>query len=175
MTTDADIQEGTAPPPRAQQDVLIDVQGLKVYFPVEAGLIFQRKIADVKAVDGISFQIRKGETLGLVGESGCGKSTTGRAILQLIRPTEGEVTFGDEGEIYVFSVVHQTVPGLEAPYVGAIIDLDDGVSIRANVYGLDPEKPDASWFGKRVKMFTEVTAQDRDGNDVVAAKFKVQE
>ncbi len=86
-----------------------------------------------------------------------------------------EVTFGDEGEIYVFSVVHQTVPGLEAPYVGAIIDLDDGVSIRANVYGLDPEKPDASWFGKRVKMFTEVTAQDRDGNDVVAAKFKVQE
>ena len=86
-----------------------------------------------------------------------------------------ELKFGDEGEIYVFSVVHQTVPGLEAPYVGAIIDLDDGVSIRANVYGLDPEKPDTSWFGKRVKMFTEVTAQDRDGNDVVAAKFRVQE
>ncbi len=86
-----------------------------------------------------------------------------------------EVKYGDQGEIYVFSVVHQTVPGLEAPYVGAIIDLDDGVSIRANVYGLDPEKPDASWFGKRVKMFTEVTAQDREGNDVVAAKFKVQE
>ena len=95
MTTDADIQEGTAPPPKAQQDVLLDVQGLKVYFPVEAGLIFQRKIADVKAVDGISFQIRKGETLGLVGESGCGKSTTGRAILQLYRPTEGEVKFGE--------------------------------------------------------------------------------
>ena len=86
-----------------------------------------------------------------------------------------EIKFGDEGEIYVFSVVHQTVPGLEAPYVGAIIDLDDGVSVRANVYGLDPERPDASWFGKRVKMFTEVTAQDREGNDVVAAKFKVQE
>ncbi len=86
-----------------------------------------------------------------------------------------EVKFGDEGEIYVFSVVHQTVPGLEVPYIGAIIDLDDGVSIRANVYGLDAEKPDASWFGKRVKMFTEVTAQDREGNDVVAAKFKVQE
>jgi len=86
-----------------------------------------------------------------------------------------EVKFGDEGEIYVFSVVHQTVPGLEVPYIGAIVDLDDGVSIRANVYGLDAEKPDASWFGKRVKMFTEVTAQDREGNDVVAAKFKVQE
>ncbi len=78
----------------AQGDVLVDVRNLKVYFPVTAGLILQRKIADVKAVDGISFQIRKGETLGLVGESGCGKSTTGRAILQLYRPTEGEIKFG---------------------------------------------------------------------------------
>jgi uncharacterized OB-fold protein len=84
-----------------------------------------------------------------------------------------EVKYGDEGELYVFSVVHQTVPGLEAPYIAAIIDLDDGVAVRANVYGLDPLKPDASWFGKRVKMFTEVTGQDKDGNDVVAAKFKV--
>jgi len=79
----------------AQGDTLIDVRNLKVYFPVTAGLIFQRKIADVKAVDGVSFQIRKGETLGLVGESGCGKSTTGRAILQLYRPTEGEIRFGE--------------------------------------------------------------------------------
>ncbi|MEX1252713.1 MAG: dipeptide ABC transporter ATP-binding protein [Dehalococcoidia bacterium] len=77
-----------------QGDILVDVQNLKVHFPITAGLIFQRKIADVKAVDGITFQIRKGETLGLVGESGCGKSTTGRAILQLYRPTEGEVKFG---------------------------------------------------------------------------------
>jgi oligopeptide transport system ATP-binding protein len=79
----------------AQGDILIDVRGMKVYFPVTAGLIFQRKLADVKAVDGISFEIRKGETLGLVGESGCGKSTTGRAILQLYRPTEGEIKFGE--------------------------------------------------------------------------------
>jgi oligopeptide transport system ATP-binding protein len=78
-----------------QGDVLLDVRNLKVHFPVTAGLIVQRKIADVKAVDGISFYVRKGETLGLVGESGCGKSTTGRAILQLYRPTEGEVKFGD--------------------------------------------------------------------------------
>jgi oligopeptide transport system ATP-binding protein len=76
-------------------DMLVDVRDLRVYFPVNAGLIFQRKIADVKAVDGISFSIKKGETLGLVGESGCGKSTTGRAILQLYRPTEGAVKFGE--------------------------------------------------------------------------------
>jgi oligopeptide transport system ATP-binding protein len=74
-------------------DVLVSVTDLRVYFPVTAGLIFQRKVADVKAVDGINFSIRKGETLGLVGESGCGKSTTGRAILQLYRPTTGSVNF----------------------------------------------------------------------------------
>jgi oligopeptide transport system ATP-binding protein len=60
---------------------------------VTAGLIFQRKVADVKAVDGLNFGIKRGETLGLVGESGCGKSTTGRAILQLYKPTEGSVDF----------------------------------------------------------------------------------
>ncbi len=76
-----------------QGEVLIDVKDLRVYFPVTAGLIFQRKVADVRAVDGISFNIRKGETLGLVGESGCGKSTTGRAILQLYKPTTGNVNF----------------------------------------------------------------------------------
>jgi oligopeptide transport system ATP-binding protein len=74
-------------------EVLVDVQDLKMYFPVTAGLIFQRKVADVKAVDGVTFQIKRGETLGLVGESGCGKSTTGRAILQLYRPTAGRVLF----------------------------------------------------------------------------------
>jgi len=74
-------------------DTLVKVEGLKVYFPVTSGIIFQRKVADVRAVDGISFEIRRGETLGLVGESGCGKSTTGKAILQLTRPTEGSVIF----------------------------------------------------------------------------------
>src|SRR5215212_2310663 len=74
-------------------EVLIDVKDVKIYFSVTAGFLIQRKIAENKAVDGISFQVKKGETLGLVGESGCGKSTAGRAILQLYRPTAGEVMF----------------------------------------------------------------------------------
>ncbi len=72
---------------------LIDVNHLKMYFPVTAGVMIQRKVADVKAVDDVSFFVRKGETLGLVGESGCGKSTTGRAVLQLYKPTAGSVNF----------------------------------------------------------------------------------
>ena len=72
---------------------LVQVVGLKKYFPITQGIVFQRKVADVKAVDGLDFTIERGETLGLVGESGCGKSTTGRSVLQLYRPTAGEVYF----------------------------------------------------------------------------------
>jgi ABC-type oligopeptide transport system ATPase subunit len=71
---------------------LLDVVNLVKYFPVTAG-VMRRKVADVKAVDGVSFFIRKGETLGLVGESGCGKTTTGRCILQLHEITGGKVYF----------------------------------------------------------------------------------
>ena len=70
---------------------LVRVEGIKQYFPITRGVVFRRQIGVIKAVDGISFEIQKGETLGLVGESGCGKSTTGRTILQLQRPTEGRV------------------------------------------------------------------------------------
>ena len=74
-------------------DVLLDVRNLKMHFPITRGIIFQRQVGAIKAVDGDNFQLFKGETLGMVGESGCGKSTTGRAILQLYRPTAGEVIF----------------------------------------------------------------------------------
>ena len=74
---------------------LLETRNLKMHFPIRAGLL-QRTVGHVKAVDGVDLQIRKGETLGLVGESGCGKSTLARLILRLLEPTEGEVLF--EGE-----------------------------------------------------------------------------
>src|SRR5690606_34162517 len=70
-----------------ERRVLVEVTDLKKHFPIRSGILIQREVAAVKAVDGVSFQIFQGETLGLVGESGCGKSTTGRTILQLYRPT----------------------------------------------------------------------------------------
>jgi peptide/nickel transport system ATP-binding protein len=72
---------------------LVDVEDLKVYFPIKSGLILDRHVGDVRAVDGVSFTIRRGETLGLVGESGCGKSTLGRTLLLLYRPTAGRIVF----------------------------------------------------------------------------------
>jgi oligopeptide transport system ATP-binding protein len=77
----------------SNNDHLVEVENLYMYFPVTAG-IMQKRVADVKAVDGISFYIKKGETLGLVGESGCGKTTTGRCILQLYDGMRGSVRFG---------------------------------------------------------------------------------
>jgi oligopeptide transport system ATP-binding protein len=75
---------------------LVRVENLKKYFPITRGIVVQRHVGDIKAVDGLSFNIYEGETLGLVGESGCGKSTTGRTVLQLYRPTEGNVFFEDQ-------------------------------------------------------------------------------
>ena len=78
---------------KRKQDVLVQVRDLKMYFPVTEGAFIPRVVAHVKAVDGISFDIMRGETLGLVGESGCGKTTTGRCILQLEKATEGEIIY----------------------------------------------------------------------------------
>lgn len=77
-----------------QDNVLLRVENLVKHFPITRGIIFQHQVGAVHAVDDVSFFIRKGETFGLVGESGCGKSTTGRTILQLYRPSSGHVYFG---------------------------------------------------------------------------------
>lgn len=76
-------------------DVILRVEHLKKYFPITRGIFWSRQVGAVKAVDDISFEIKKGETLGVVGESGCGKSTTGRAILQLQKPSAGKVFLDD--------------------------------------------------------------------------------
>ncbi len=75
------------------EEIILTVKNLAKYFPVTSGVLRQKKVAEVKAVDGVSFDIYTGETLGLVGESGCGKTTIGKCVLQLYRPTSGEVIF----------------------------------------------------------------------------------
>jgi oligopeptide transport system ATP-binding protein len=80
----------------ADNNTLVRVENLVKHFPIHQGILVQRQVGAVKAVDGISFDIKQGETLGLVGESGCGKSTTGRAILQLHKPTSGKVYYKDD-------------------------------------------------------------------------------
>jgi oligopeptide/dipeptide ABC transporter ATP-binding protein len=78
-----------------RNDAILEIRDLKMYFPVTRGLL-RRKVADVKAVDGVTFSLKRGETLGLVGESGCGKTTVARCILRLYQPTAGQILF--EGE-----------------------------------------------------------------------------
>jgi peptide/nickel transport system ATP-binding protein len=72
---------------------LVELENLKLYFPIRSGIVLDRHIGDIKAVDDVTLDIRRGETLGLVGESGCGKSTVGRAILRLYKPTAGRIVF----------------------------------------------------------------------------------
>jgi oligopeptide transport system ATP-binding protein len=91
MSATATIGIDAGPIPAAARP-LVEVRNLVKYFPVRGGLL-QRKVGDIKAVDGISFDIKAGEVLGLVGESGCGKTTTGRLLLRLIEPTRGRITF----------------------------------------------------------------------------------
>ena len=87
--------QATQPAPKRSldQDALLQVENLTKYFPIKQGIIFQKEIGRVHAVDGISFQIKQGETLGLVGESGCGKSTTARLVTRLLDPTSGSIFF----------------------------------------------------------------------------------
>ncbi|HNT77868.1 MAG TPA: dipeptide ABC transporter ATP-binding protein [Anaerolineae bacterium] len=98
----------------AERPLLLEVKGLKKYFPIRKGFFSTRTVGYVKAVDGVSFFIREGETLGLVGESGCGKTTTGRLILRAYEPTGGEIWFNDRkmGRVNVTNLDRQQLKQL---------------------------------------------------------------
>jgi len=83
----------TVPPPPAASGALLQVRDLVKHFPITRGILFQHKVGAVQAVDGVSFDVKRGETLGLVGETGCGKSTTARLVMRLLEATSGEVRF----------------------------------------------------------------------------------
>jgi peptide/nickel transport system ATP-binding protein len=87
------VDESTAAAAPADGAPLLSVQGLRKYFPVTRGIIFQKEVGAVKAVDGLAFDVKKGETLGVVGETGCGKSTMGRLLTRLLEPTDGTILF----------------------------------------------------------------------------------
>ena len=84
---------------KAKEDIVFDIKNLKTYFPVYQGTFKKKKVADVKAVDGVSFKVRQGETVGIVGESGCGKTTLGKSIMRLEEPTDGEVLYRLNGKM----------------------------------------------------------------------------
>src|SRR5262245_13033950 len=79
--------------PEVRGDELLVVDNVKKYFPITRGIVFQKEIASVKAVDGVTLAVRPGETLGIVGESGCGKSTLARCIVKLLETTDGQISF----------------------------------------------------------------------------------
>ena len=95
---------------------LVDIRDLKMYFPLTRGVIFQRLIGYVRAVDGISFSIRRGQTMGLVGESGSGKTTIGRTIVRLYRPTAGQMLFDGKDMAKLRELILLLIEGSPLPW-----------------------------------------------------------
>jgi oligopeptide transport system ATP-binding protein len=125
---------------------LLEVKGLRMHFPVTEGIFTRRKIGEVKAVDGVDFAMRRGETLGLVGESGCGKTTTGRCILLLERPTSGEILYDG---VDLTKLNHKELTGLrrriqvifQDPYssLNPRMKVGDIIAEPIKVHGIEPD------------------------------------
>jgi peptide/nickel transport system ATP-binding protein len=139
-------------------DILLSVKDLKMYFPITRGLL-RRKVADVKAVDGVTFNLKRGETLGLVGESGCGKTTVGRCVIRLYAPTTGQILFENEDI--------STLPERKIRHLRKKISL-----IFQDPYSsLDPRQNAESIVGEPLKVHNMVSTQ-KDYKDKVADLFR---
>jgi peptide/nickel transport system ATP-binding protein/oligopeptide transport system ATP-binding protein len=136
---------------------VLEVQNLVKYFPIHGGLL-QRRVGEVKAVDGVSFAIRRGETLGLVGESGCGKSTIGKTVLKLIEPTAGRILLGGE------DVTHLGPAGMWAHRRRIQTIFQDPYS------SLNPRLPAGAIVSEPLENFA--IARGRDASDQVARLFE---
>ena len=128
-----------------QAPVLLSVRNLRKYFPIRGGL-FSSHIGDVRAVDGVSFDVHEGETVGLVGESGCGKTTVGRLILRLIEPTSGQTYYRPPSEVANrLETLYQSLPvdggteNLAAPTQAALQELDQ-IAKQYSLYRMSPKK-----------------------------------
>ncbi len=143
---------------KQDSETILDVKNLKMYFPVTRGLL-RKKVADVKAVDGVTFKLKRGETLGLVGESGCGKTTVGRCVIRLYQPTAGQILF--EGEDI------SKEPERKIRHLRSKISL-----IFQDPYSsLDPRQSAGSIVGEPLRVHQMVSSQS-DYNDRVEKLFR---
>lgn len=141
-----------------ESDILVEVNDLKMHFPVLRGLL-KRQVASVQAVDGVSFKIRRGETLGLVGESGCGKTTTGRCVLRLYDPTSGQIVF--DGQDITHLKKQQIRP----------IRREISLIFQDPFSSLDPRQTAGQIVGEPMKIH-KLTQNDSEYQDTLAELFK---
>jgi oligopeptide transport system ATP-binding protein len=141
-----------------KDDSIIEVKNLKMYFPITRGIL-RRKVGDIKAIDGVSFKINKDETLGLVGESGCGKTTVGRCILRLYQPTSGQIVFLGRD---ISTLPEQQIRSMR---------INMGVIFQDPYSSLNPRQTARNIVGKPFKVHH--LAERRDFNDKVSELFNL--